>query len=85
MRPADRAWIALGVGVLAYDLTAPPGETLSEGADRYMVRHKWLVRAVGVGLVAHVCNFISGRYDPVHWVFVGLRKLVTIVPKPVPF
>lgn len=76
MRPADWAWIALGVGVLAYDLAAPDGETLSEGADRYMQHHKWITRSVGIGLVAHVCNMVEPKYDPIHWAFVGMRKLL---------
>lgn len=77
MRPADWAWVALGLGVLAYDLAAPDGETLSEGVDRYMLHHPWITRAVGVGLVCHVCNAISPRYDVIHWAFVGARKLLS--------
>lgn len=76
MRPADWAWIALGLGVLAYDLAAPDGETLSEGADRYMQHHPWITRAVGVGLVCHVCNAVPSRFDAIHWAFVGARKLL---------
>lgn len=74
LQPADRAWIALGAGVLLWDLLAPEGQTLSEGADKYMVHHKWITRAVGVALVGHVCNMIRPRYDIVHWLFVLSRK-----------
>ena len=69
MKPADRAWLALAFGVLAYDLLAPPGETLSEGADRYMDSHPWVTRAVAAALVCHVCNVVSPRYDPIHRAF----------------
>ena len=75
MKPADRAWIALGVGVIAYDVTCPPGETLSEGVDRYLVSHRRLVYATTLTLVIHLCNLCSPAIDPVHWGFVGMRKL----------
>jgi uncharacterized membrane protein len=74
LQPADRAWIVLGAGVLLYDVFAVPGQTLSEGADRYMVHHKWVTRSVGIALVAHVCNMVGPRYDLVHWLFVLSRK-----------
>ncbi len=74
LQPSDKAWIALGAGVLVYDMAASPGETLSEGADRYMVHHKWLTRGIGIALVAHVCNFVEPRYDAVHWLFVLSRR-----------
>jgi hypothetical protein len=74
MYPADKAWIVLGAGVLLYDLVAPEGQTLSEGADRYMDRHPWYTRAVGVALVGHVCNMIPGRWDPVHGLFMLSRR-----------
>lgn len=73
MTPADRAWLTLGTGILAYDLLAPPGETLSEGADRYMLRHRWLVRGVAFALTAHVCNLIPNRFDPIHRLFLTAR------------
>jgi hypothetical protein len=74
MYAADRAWIVLGAGVLVYDMAAPDGQTLSEGADRYMLRHRWLVRGVSFALAAHVCNLVAPRYDGIHWLFVLSRK-----------
>lgn len=74
LQPSDRAWVTLGVCVLLYDVLAPEGQTLSEGADRYMAHHKWVTRGVGIALVAHVCNMIHPRYDGVHWLFVLSRK-----------
>ena len=74
LQASDRAWIALGVGVLMYDVLADPGQTLSEGADRYMIHHKWITRSIGVSLVMHVCNMVDERYDWIHWVFVLSRR-----------
>jgi hypothetical protein len=75
MTSADRAWVVLGLGVLGYDVFCEPGETMSEGADRYMLRHPWLVRGVAFILAAHVCNMAPSRYDPLHLGFVALRRI----------
>jgi hypothetical protein len=64
MRTADQAWLALGAGVVAYEVAAPPGELLSEGVDRYLTRRKWTTRVVVIGLAAHLLNLIPQRFDP---------------------
>lgn len=74
MRPADRAWIALTTGVFAYDVLAPPGQTLSEGADHYMLKHPWLTRCVAFALAAHVCNLVKPEWDAIHLLFSALRR-----------
>ena len=74
MSTADRAWVALGAGILGYDILAPAGETLSEGADRYMLRHPWLVRGVALILVGHICNVWPQRFDVIHLGFVAIRR-----------
>lgn len=73
MRPADRAWIALATGVVAYDVLAPPQQTLSEGADRYMKHHPWITRGVAFALAGHVCNLLPDRYDVIHQLFKAVR------------
>jgi hypothetical protein len=73
VKPADRAWIALATGVVVYDVLAPPAQTLSEGADRYMLKHPWKTRAVAAAVAAHVCNALPDRCDPIHLLFAGLR------------
>jgi hypothetical protein len=73
VRPADRAWIALATGVLAYDVLAPPSQTLSEGADRYMLNHPWITRSVALAVAGHVCNLLPDHCDPLHVMFAGLR------------
>lgn len=74
LQPADRGWIVLGASVLLWDLWAPEGQTLSEGADKYMLHHPWWTRAVGVALLGHVCNVWPARLDPIHGLFVLSRK-----------
>jgi hypothetical protein len=74
LEPCDKAWITIGAFVLAYDLLAPEGPTLSEGADKYMLHHRWLTRAVGISLVAHVCNMIAPRFDAIHGLFLLGRR-----------
>jgi hypothetical protein len=71
--PADRAWIALAVYVVAYDVLAGPEQTLSEGADRYMLKHPWTTRGVAFAVAAHVCNLMPARFDVIHLLFAGLR------------
>ncbi|MGH3956493.1 MAG: DUF7427 family protein [Mycobacterium sp.] len=66
MRTADRAWLALGAGIVAYELAAPRGELLSEGVDRYLARRPWLTRAVVVVLAAHLLNVLPEPVDPLH-------------------
>ncbi len=77
MRPADRAWLALAGGVIVYELAAAEGELLSEAADRYMLHHPWLVRGIAFSLAAHVCNLISPKFDPLHWLFTAKQRLRT--------
>lgn len=71
MTTADKAWIALGLGVFVYDVMAE--ETLSEAADRYILRHPWVTRGVAFALAAHVCNLVKPSRDPIHLLFNALR------------
>jgi hypothetical protein len=73
LRPADQAWIALATGVVAYDVLAPPGQTLSEGADHYMLRHPWVTRAVAAAVAGHICNLLPDRFDAIHLLFKSAR------------
>ncbi len=62
----DYAWIAIGVGVLVYDLLAREDELLSEAADRYMGLHPWLWRAAVLATALHVTNAIPEYLDIFH-------------------
>lgn len=72
--PSDRAWIVLGASILAWDVTCSDGQTLSEAADRYLLRHPWLVRCVAFAVAAHLSNTVPDRWDVVHWLFVSTRR-----------
>lgn len=73
MTPAGYAWCGIGGFVLAYNLAAEDGETLSEGADRVLLRHPWLVRLCAYSVASHIVNAVPVRYDPIHWVFTAAR------------
>lgn len=63
---ANKAWAALGAGVVAYELVCPVGETLSEGVDRALESHKWLtIAAIGVTAL-HLANALPPQVDPYH-------------------
>lgn len=63
---AQRAWTALGLGVLAYELACPSGELLSEGVDRALNSHPALTRAA-IGYTAlHLMNLLPESVDLFH-------------------
>jgi hypothetical protein len=66
MRPSDKAWIALGIGVGVYEVAAGDGELLSEAADRYMLSHPWLTRAAVAAIALHLCNAFPEQFDIIH-------------------
>ena len=59
-------------GVLVYDVLAPDGETLSEGADRWLERHPYLTRAVIMTVARHLVNELG--IDPLALTFGLLRR-----------
>lgn len=62
--PADKAWLALVVGILVYEIAAPAGELMSEGMDRYRARHPWLATSAIVITAAHLLRLMPARLDP---------------------
>jgi hypothetical protein len=70
VKPADRAWLAIGAGVLAYELTAGrrrgDWELLSEAADRYRRRRPILTHATVLYLAGHLLRRWPSRADPLH-------------------
>lgn len=63
---AKRAWAIIGLGVLAYEMAAPPGELLSEGVDTKLSQHPILTRAA-IGVTAlHLMNLLPEKIDPFH-------------------
>lgn len=75
VRPSDKAWAVLAAGVVVYDLACPEFETMSDACDRYMLRRPWLVRTIAFLVAAHVGNALPARYDPIHLMFAGIRRL----------
>lgn len=75
MTPADKAWIAIGMGVIVWDMTCPPGEMLSEASRRYAKNHQLLAHVVVASVGAHLLDLIPRWVDPIHWVGVALREL----------
>ena len=73
MRHGDVAWIALAVGVLAYEIAAPQGELLSEACDRYRRRHPILVESIIFYLALHLLRGLPARLDPLHVIATRLR------------
>lgn len=74
MKPSDCAWIALGMGILAWEALCPPGELLSQAADRYRTTRPVVTHAV-VGYIAlHLLRQWPRQADPLHWLAEVLKK-----------
>lgn len=63
MQAADRAWIALGVGVAVWDIWCPPGQMLSEASYRYTQTHRLAWTTTVVFVAGHLLH-VWGRRDP---------------------
>lgn len=66
---AKAGWMALGIGVAAYEIACPTGETLSEGVDRALERPLGRVLALGGIAItaAHLANLLPEKLDPFHY------------------
>lgn len=75
---AHRGWLAVAGLVTAYELACPPGQTLSEGVDRGIEKHPWLVPAVIGGVALHLMNAYEKvgmeKLDPIHRFSEFLKK-----------
>lgn len=70
---AARAWGALAIGITAYEIMCPKGETLSEGVDRLMERSPAakLTALCAIGITAaHLGNVIPQKFDPFHYALI---------------
>ena len=72
MKHGDAAWAALGLAVLVYELSAPPGQLLSEAVDKYRDRHPILTNTVIVFLAGHLLRVWPRPIDPLHQI--AIRK-----------
>ena len=68
MRPADKAWLAVLVGVVTYEVAAGlrRWELLSEAADRYRNRRPLVTHGVVLYLAGHLLRRWPQRVDPLH-------------------
>ena len=76
MKPADRAWLAIAVAVLAYEITAGirRWELLSEAADRYRRARPIATHAAVLYLAGHLLRRWPARADPLHRIAGMMRR-----------
>lgn len=75
MTDGERAWLALGCGVVSYNLVAKDGQMFSEIVDEWLVEHPWLTRGVVAVFALHLINALPTRADPVSLLFAAKRLL----------
>lgn len=75
LQPAHVAIIGLLVYVIGYDVCARDGETISDGFDRLLIRHRVATELVCLAFYLHVANHVPQKLDPLHWAFLGARRL----------
>ena len=75
MKPADWAWVGIGVAVLAYEAVAARKEwdLLSEAVDKYRAAHPWVTVGLVGYLAAHLTRLIPKPLDPLHVVASRMR------------
>jgi hypothetical protein len=75
LRPADRAWITIAFGVVAYEAAAAAShwELLSEACDRYRGHRPILTCALVVYLAAHLTRAIPRSLDPLYLIGTASR------------
>lgn len=73
MRPSHKAWIGLGIGISAYEIACPSGETLSEGLDSLAKSRLGQLAIFGIGayITAHLANVLPPQVD----LFNGITRL----------
>ena len=69
MKPADWAWVGVGVTILAYEAVAAGRrdfELLSEAMDRYRQSHPIACDLTIFYLAGHLTRMIPKRLDPIY-------------------
>ncbi|WP_436839018.1 DUF7427 family protein [Nocardia salmonicida] len=66
MLTGKQGWAVLFALTLAHEITAQPGELLSEEVDRQLDTHRWATIVVGALTVAHLYNLLPTTVDPFH-------------------
>ena len=75
MQPSDRACIALAAAIITWDTLCPPGQTISEAIDRYLIAHRLAAEIALAAIYLHLSNRLPTRLDPIHGLFCGLKAL----------
>lgn len=73
MRAGDWGWVRVWTEILVHEVSAPPGELLSEATDRYRARRPWLTDLVIVYVALHLLRRWPKRIDPLTRL-AGLRR-----------
>lgn len=71
---ARNGWWATGALIVFFELTCPPGQTLSEGADLWIEKHPYRTRLLVLLLAAHVSNLLPAKVDPIHQLALILKR-----------
>lgn len=74
MKPATKAWLAIGVGVAAYDLLSPKGETLSERMNEWSSEYPIAIHLAIGYLALHLAGRIPDQIDPLTLMTKGLPR-----------
>jgi hypothetical protein len=75
MRNSDRAWLALAVGVAAYDLIATDNERLSDAARRYFKSQPVVTASMILMTGLHLIGGLPDWCDPFALLFATHRRL----------
>ena len=75
MRNSDRAWLALAVGVAAYDLVATDEEQLTNAARRYFKSQPVATASMILMTGLHLTGGIPQWCDPFTLLFTAYRRL----------
>jgi hypothetical protein len=61
VQSADIAWIVIGGGTIAYELTAD--DLLSEATERYVAKHPLFTRLVILAIAGHLSGVMPASLD----------------------
>lgn len=70
---ASNGWLATLIVILGFELACMPGETLSEGVDRWIEVHPVRTRILVLLVALHLINAIPSRVDPIHQLALMLK------------
>lgn len=65
-QPGTLAWLALGIGIITYEIHAPEGQLMSEAVDRALERSavSKAITLAAIGCTAlHLANLLPERID----------------------